>query len=75
MPTFERTNLVPVALAFVAPDDPGPEAIAFSGRGGDDTLTIAPGSTRPQVSADGGNDTLTGGDEVDTFSGVRLPRR
>jgi len=71
VPTFERTNLVPVALAFVAPDDPGPEAIAFSGRGGDDTLTIAPGSTRPQVSADGGdgNDTLTGGDEVDTFSG------
>ncbi len=65
---FERTNLVPFTIDLAAG---GVEAVAVSGGGGDDQLVVAPGLPGLLVVADGdaGNDTLTGSEENDGFSG------
>ena len=62
---FTRTNLVPFTVDFAA------EALAVSGGGGDDQLTVSPGLPGLLVTADGGsgNDLLSGADEADSFVG------
>src|SRR6478672_9879628 len=62
---FTRTNLVPLTVDFAA------EALAVSGGGGDDQLTVSPGLPGLLVTADGGsgNDLLSGADEADSFVG------
>src|SRR4051794_19622986 len=62
---FDRTNLVPFGI------DIATEAIQVNALGGDDTLTVAPGTgALLAVNANGGsgNDRLTGAEEPDSFS-------
>jgi Ca2+-binding RTX toxin-like protein len=64
---FDRTNLVPFGLNIASS-----EVFELNGLGGDDTLATSPGlGALISVVADGGtgNDTLTGGDESDTYFG------
>jgi Ca2+-binding RTX toxin-like protein len=62
---IDRTNLVPFTVDFTA------EALAVSGGGGNDQLTVSPGLPGLLVAADGGsgNDTLTGAEENDALVG------
>src|SRR5262245_38428718 len=63
---FDRTNLVPFGI------DIATEAVQVNALGGDDTLSVAPGTgALLAVNANGGsgNDTLVGAEEADSFFG------
>jgi len=63
---FDRTNLVPFGIDITT------EAIQVNALGGDDTLSVAPGTgALLAVNANGGsgNDRLTGAEEPDSFFG------